>query len=183
MMKRSNISNSATYIKSLNTRILKPWTEEENTLILIYSKQKYSPDDISKKLNRPISDIRSKLKAIAAHLYFKDNLPYEKVQELTGVEKNTVVLTASTVKKQGISIQPDIENNVVLDVSIYEFPEKPEEIKPISYNNCRNTNEPLVIVSLESPFSIKSIYEHISTPILNTFTTCSNFAMQLSNVN
>ena len=174
MMKRSNIPN--------NSRILKPWTEEETTLILKYSKQKYSPDDISKKLNRPISDIRSKLKTIAANLYFKDNLPYEKVQELTGVEKNTVVLTALTVKKQAISIQPDIENNVVLDVSIYEFPEKPEEIKPISYN-CRNTNEPLVIVSLESPFSIKSIYEHISTPILNTFTTCSKFAMQLSTVN
>jgi hypothetical protein len=159
----------------------KSWSQDEIQIALNQIKDNRSPDDIAKKLNRPASEVRSKLKAIAADMYIRDNMPYNKVQEITGVEKNSFILSPGVLRRE-----PDTQDkeHVTVDISIYKFEEDAigEETpsKLIGVDIQDNADEMIVSVSVESPFSVKSICEHISTPIINTFTTCSRFAKNIS---
>jgi hypothetical protein len=168
--------------KALN----KSWTQEEIQEVLNQVKNKRNPEDIAKKLSRPVSEIRSRLKIIAAEMYLNDKLPYEKIQEQTGVEKDTLILTSSTFKHDGLNESTDTEDNeqVIVNVSIYDFPEDTQEAvdRQINVDIKDNEDEMIITVSVESPFSVKSICEHLSTPILSTFTTCSRFAKKLTGV-
>jgi len=168
--------------KALN----KSWTQEEIQEVLNQVKNKRNPEDIAKKLNRPVSEVRSRLKIIAADMYLNNKLPYEKIQEQTGVEKDTLILTSSTFKHETLSEGTDTEDNeeVVVNVSIYDFPEDTEEAidTQINVDIKDNKNEMIITVSVDSPFSVKSICEHLSTPIISTFTTCSRFAKKISGV-
>ena len=135
-----------------NKTRVKLWTEGEIKLVLAQAENKRTPEEIAKKLNRSVLEVRSRLKSIAANMYLIDKMPYEKIHELTGVEKNTFILTPSKVKHEA-------SEDAVLDVSIYDFPEdKPTVIV-----------SPEITVSLESPFSVKSICEQLSTPIISSF--------------
>lgn len=154
----------------INTKGLnKSWTQEEIDTALTQIKNKRTPEDIAKKLNRPVSDIRSKLKTIAADMYMKDNIPYDEIHEATGVEKDTVVLSPSRFRHNTIDNYSDDE--VAINVSIYEFPEECDTIINVDIKD--KPDEVIVTVSVESPFSPRSICEYISTPI---FSTCSRFA-------
>jgi peroxiredoxin len=171
--------------KALN----KSWTQEEIQDVLNQVKNKRNPEDIAKKLNRPVSEVRSRLKIIAADMYLNDKLPYEKIQEQTGVEKDTLILTSSTLKHDGLNESTDTDDNeqVTVDISIYNFPEDTEEAvntpdKQINVDIKDNQDEMIITVSVDSPFSVKSLCEHLSTPIISTFTTCSRFAKKLSGV-
>jgi hypothetical protein len=67
-------------------------------------------------------------------------------------------------------------------VSIYDFPEDTEDSlrtpdKIVNVDIKDNPDEMIITVSVESPFSAKSICDYISTPI---FTTCSRFAKIIS---
>lgn len=150
----------------------KSWTQDEIQIALTQIKNKDSPENIAKKLNRQVSDIRSKLKAIAADMYIKGDISYDKIHEATGVEKNTLVITSSTVKHENYS-----DDEVGINVSIYDFPEEPLNETTIHVNVQDNPDEVIVTVSVENPFSAKSICEYISTPI---FSTCSRFAKIIS---
>ena len=155
--------------KALN----KSWTQEEIQEVLKQTKNKRNPEDIAKKLNRPVSEVRSRLKTIAAEMYLTDKIPYEKIHEVTGVEKNTFVLSSSTFKYDTTD-----DDNSDVNISIYDFPEEeplPETM--INVNVQDNPDEVIVTVSVESPFSVKSLCENISTPILST---CSRFAKIIS---
>ncbi len=166
--------------KALN----KSWTQEEIQVVLNQVKNKRNPEDIAKKLNRPVSEVRSRLKIIAADMYLNDKLPYEKIQEQTGVQKDTLILTSSSLKHDYLNESTDTEDNeqVTVDISIYNFPEDTEEAidTQINVDIKDNKDEMIITVSVESPFSVKSICEHLSTPIISTFTTCSRFAKKLS---
>ena len=167
-------------IAPLNTRLLsKTWTQAEIQSVMNQARNKKSPDEIARKLNRSVADIKSKLKAIAADMYLK-KLPYEQIQEATGVDKDTFILTSSRFKHESIIQKTD--NHTIVDVSIYEFPvESEENVQMINVDIRDGIDEMIVIVSVDNPFSMKTLCEHISTPIMNTFSTCSRFAKKISN--
>jgi DNA-binding Lrp family transcriptional regulator len=144
-----------------------PWTKDEIQIALDYIKIKKTTDELAKKLNRTPGDVRSKMKSLAADMYLKD-ISYDRIHEITGVKKDTLILTPSSVRMNEFSD----DEHVVVDISIYEFPETSEEV---SKND--EIDEFDVIVSIESPFSLRSICQHISTPILST---CSILAKAIS---
>lgn len=167
----------------------KSWTQEEIQEVLNQAKNKRNPEDIAKKLNRPIAEIRSRLKIIAADMYLNDRLPYEKIHEQTGVEKDTLILTSSRFKHIALneSTDTDDSDNIAVDISIYDFPEDGKDMvsipdKQINVDIKDNEDEMIITVSVESPFSVKSICQHLSTPILSTFSTCSRFAKNLTGI-
>jgi len=167
--------------KALN----KSWTQEEIQEVLNQVKNKRNPEDIAKKLNRPVSEVRSRLKIIAADMYLNDRIPYEKIHEQTGVAKDTLILTSSTLKHDYLNENTDSDDErVVVNVSIYDFPEDTQEAidtpdRMVNVDIKDNSDEMIITVSVESPFSVKSLCEHISTPI---FTTCSRFAKNISGI-
>lgn len=183
--------NSRTYTKPyrlvqpLNTKLLnKAWTHEETQLLLNHARNKRSPDEIARKLNRPVSEVRSRLKIIAADMYLSNKIPYDEIHEQTGVAKDTLILTSSRVKNDALNESTDTEDgdHVIVNVSIYDFPEDIQEAEgtPMVNVDIKDTkNEMIITVSLDSPFSVKSICEHISTPI---FSTCSRFAKNITGV-
>jgi len=156
--------------KSLN----KSWTQEEIQMALTQIKNKRTPEDIAKKLNRPVSDIRSKLKTIAADMYMKNNIPYDEIHEATGVEKNTLVISPGSVRNNTLDDHSD-DDQEDLNISIYDFPEDCDTMIHVDIKD--NPEEVIVTVSVESPFSPRSFCEYISTPI---FSTCSRFAKIIS---
>lgn len=172
-------------VPPLNTKLLnKSWTQDEIQEVMNQAKNKRDPEDIAKKLNRPVSEIRSRLKIIAAEMYLKYNLPYNEIHEQTGVEKDTLIVTPSSLKHDYLNESTDSKEDeqFTVDISIYDFPEDGKEIpdKMINVDIKNNPDEMIVTVSVESPFSVKSICEHLSTPILSTFTTCSRFAKKIT---
>jgi hypothetical protein len=183
--------NSRTYTKPyrlvqpLNTKLLnKAWTHEETQLLLNHARNKRSPDEIARKLNRPVSEVRSRLKIIAADMYLSNKIPYDEIHEQTGVAKDTLILTSSRLKNDALNESTDTEDgdHVIVNVSIYDFPEDIQEAEgtPMVNVDIKDTkNEMIITVSLDSPFSVKSICEHISTPI---FSTCSRFAKNITGV-
>ena len=166
-------------VAPLNTRLVtRPWTQDEIQLVMNHAKNKLSPDEIAKKLNRTVADIKSKLKAIAADMYLKKKLPYNEIHAATGVEKNTFILSPSKFKHETI-IQEPVERKV-LDVSIYDFPGDIEEnIQMINVDIRDGVDEMFVTVSVESPFSVKSLCEQISTPI---FTAITRISKQIADI-
>lgn len=177
-------------VPPLNTKPLnKSWTQEEIQEVLNQVKNKRNPEDIAKKLNRPVSEVRSRLKIIAADMYLKNNLPYNEIHEQTGVEKNTLILTSSNVKYDTLNENTDTEDNeqVIIDISIYDSIDDGNDVvtspdKQINVDIKDNNDGMIITVSVESPFSVKSICEHISTPILSTFSTCSRFAKNITGI-
>jgi hypothetical protein len=163
----------------------KSWTQEEIQEVLNHVKNKRNPEDIAKKLNRNVSEVRSRLKIIAADMYLANKIPYDEIHEQTGVAKDTLILTPSRVRRD--SSDTDDGEHVIVNVSIYDFPEDiqeaegpPDRIVNVDINN--KNDEMIITVSVESPFSVKSLCEHISTPIMSTFTTCSRFAKNITGV-
>jgi len=150
----------------------KSWTQDEIQLVLNQARNKRSPVEIARKLNRPVSEVRSRLKILAAKMYITDNMPYDQIHEATGVEKNSFIITPSSSRNS--VLEDDI------DTSIYEFDGSISEVDTMI--NIKIQDDPdimTVTVSVESPFSVKSLCEHISSPI---FTTCSRFAKKLSGI-
>jgi hypothetical protein len=70
----------------------RPWSQEDITTLLKQTQAKKSIEDIAKKQKRSVSNIRSRLKAIAANMYLKDKMPFEKIQEITGIQKSALVI-------------------------------------------------------------------------------------------
>ena len=171
--------------KALN----KSWTQEEIQEVLNQVKNKRNPEDIAKKLNRPVSEVRSRLKIIAADMYLKHNLPYNEIHEQTGVEKGTLIISSSSFKHDGLNESTDSDNSeqVIVDISIYNSIDDDKDVettpdKQINVDIKDNNDGMIITVSVESPFSVKSVCDHISTPILSTFTTCSRIAKKLTGI-
>jgi len=163
----------------------KSWTQEEIQEVLNHVKNKRNPEDIAKKLNRNVSEVRSRLKVIAADMYLANKIPYDEIHEQTGVAKDTLIITPSKLRRD--SSDTEDGEHVIVNVSIYDFPEDiqeaegpPDKIVNVDINN--KNDEMVITVSVESPFSVKSLCEHISTPIMSTFTTCSRFAKNITGV-
>lgn len=94
----------------------KPWTSYDIEVLLKYIREKRSLEYISKKQNRPLLTIRSKLKSIAANMYFKDNISFEKIYEITGVSKESIILIPS----RNVDI-PDIQETSSIEQEAFEY--------------------------------------------------------------
>lgn len=156
--------------KTLN----KSWTQDEIKEVLNQAKNKRNPEEIAMKLHRPVSEVRSRLKTIAADMYLNDKIPYDKIQEATGVEKSSFIISPSNSRKSVLDINDEIEQNTI-NTSIYEFDNSSSEVDTII--NVKAQDEMTVTISADSPFSVKSLCEHFSTPILNT---CSIFTNRIA---
>jgi len=163
----------------------KPWSQAEIQSVLDQAKNKRTPDEIARKLKKPVSEIRSRLKIIAAEMYLSDKIPYDKIHEATGVEKNTFIITPSSSRNSVMDVSSDLEDieENSINTSIYEFDGSISEVDTMIKVSIQDDPDVVTVtVSVESPFSVKSLCEHISTPILSTFSTCSRFAKRLTNV-
>ena len=163
------------------SQLNKSWTKDDIDLVLKQVREKRSTDEIAKRLNKSVSDIKSRLKAIAADMYLKDNLSYEKIHEITGIEKDAYILTSTSVRQNSDTYSENEREHVAVDISIYNFPEGIEmPMKTIDVNIQDNADEMIVTISVESPFSPRSICEQLSTPIMKTITTCSRIAKNIT---
>jgi len=148
------------------------WSYDETIDLLTQAKARRSPEEISKKLNRSVSQIRSRLKTIAADMYWKDKIAYENIYELTGVDKAAFVINSSTYKHTNSS--SDLE--MAIPVDAFKDDIIPREIS-IDIEDI--PEDPLTIVSMESPFTVESFCEHVSKPIMNTVIACSNIVKKM----
>lgn len=121
------------------------WTQSEIDNALRMIKEKKSIEEIARRQERSAPSVYSKLKWIAADMYFNQKIPFDKIEELTGIKKNSIVL--------GAKAQVDPEEEVVLD------------IKP---SPSLIPNIPTYSVSTESPFTLDTFCNEISTPIIKT---------------
>ena len=121
------------------------WTQSEIDNALRMIKEKKSIEEIARRQERSAPSVYSKLKWIAADMYFNQKIPFDKIEELTGIKKNSIVLSAKA--------QVDPEEEVVLD------------IKP---SPSLIPNIPTYSVSTESPFTLDTFCNEISTPIIKT---------------
>jgi len=145
----------------------KTWNNDEIQSLLKQIKARRSIQEIAIKTNRTEFDIRSKLKSIAADMYLKNKGSYEQIQEITGVEKDRLILKSSSLRNVYVN-----DDETVIDMSIYNIPEDSDiEMIPI---------EDVITSVSDSPFSIKSFCNHISTPILSAFNSCSRYASTIT---
>lgn len=147
---------------SLNTQ----WTQNEITSVLKLLKEKKSIEDIAKRHQRPPFNVKSLLKTLAATMYTRDNMSFDDIYEITGVEKNALIVSPSGLKdKMEIPLQEDF---VAIEMG---------------YMSPDPSVRPLVNIPEDSPFNVTSICEHISTPLIETFSTCSTLLSGFINQN
>ena len=133
----------------------RPWTTYDIELLLRYVHEKRSFNYISKKQNRSASMIRSKLKSIAANMYFKDNVSFEKIYEITGISKETIIVTPKQNEEA-----PDKYNYITIT-----RPSSPY-------------NSPIVIFTKEDPFDYKRRCEDL----IKTFKVCAQIAKDIQKI-
>jgi len=105
-------------------------------------------------------------------MYWKDKIAYENIYELTGVDKTAFVINSSTYKHTNSS--SDLEMGIPQDA--FKDDIIPREIS-IDIEDI--PEDPLTIVSMESPFTVESFCEHVSKPIMNTVIACSNIVKKM----
>ena len=131
----------------MNQRI---WTPVDVTKLLDQIKKKKSLEDISKRERRSIQSIQSKLKEIAVDLYFNKNMEYKEVEEITGIQKEALLVRRMRVipERSGSPKQEEIVDDLAMEAILQtRIPREPETIKP--------TYE--IRLSTENPFSISSL--------------------------
>ena len=72
--------------------MLKPWTTEDTQNLLRHVSSKKKVDEIARLQKRTVASVESKLKSIAANLYFNEHLPYEEVEAKTGIKKEALIV-------------------------------------------------------------------------------------------
>lgn len=119
----------------------------QDTALLNYINSGKSLGEIARIQKQPIVSIESRLKTIAASLYFKENLPYEKVEEITGIKKEALVVKRTRASESGMpKVDPDPD--------------------PKANFQHRNLSEPIQIIKTENPFTLDAI----STLLISSLT-------------
>ena len=152
------------------------WSYDETIELLTQAKGRRSPEEISKKLNRSVSQIRSRLKTIAADMYWKDKMAYENIYELTGVDKTAFVINSSTYKHSSSFSDLEMGTDTHLPVDAFKDDIIPREI---SIDIQDISEDPVTTVSMESPFTVESFCEHVSKPIMDTVIVCSKLVKKI----
>ena len=123
----------------------------QDTALLNYINSGKSLEEIARIQKQPIVSIESRLKTIAASLYFKENLPYEKVEEITGIKKEALVVKRTRASESGM---PKVD------------PDPDPEPDPKANFQHRNLSEPIQIIKTENPFTLDAI----STLLISSLT-------------
>jgi hypothetical protein len=147
------------------------WSQSEIEYVLKLIQEKRKPEEIARKINRPISEVRSKLKVIAADMYIKDNMPYEKIQDLTGIEKKTLILSPLNVKHEKIEDYKEGDDHIIINISKCDPEQDEKPSRQIDIDVKENKEELTITVA----FTAETICEQITTPIIRTFTMFSRF--------
>jgi hypothetical protein len=118
------------------------WKPEEKILLNhIHSGKTF--EEIARIQKQPIGCVESRLKTIAAKLYFKDNMPYEEVEGITGIKKDTLIVKRCQ-KLSEMTGMPKIDARE---------PEPMAESKPEPVSLVI----PIQIITTENPFTLDAI--------------------------
>jgi hypothetical protein len=130
------------------------WAPVDVTRLLDQIKKKKSLEDISKKERRSIQSIKAKLKEIAVDLYFNKNINYDKVEEITGIQKSVLIVKRTPVISERSGSPKNTEDLAKEAVAVTRVPE-----------TIQATPEYHIRLSTENPFSISSLSALINSTI------------------
>ena len=126
------------------------WTQYEINSALEQIKQKKSLEEIAKRQNRSTTNVYCKLKYIAADMYYNQSIPFDMIEGLTSIKKESIVISpvqSASVDEVIINIQPSPNLNPSI---------------------------PTYSISNESPFTLDTFYKEVSTPVLKTIVSTLN---------
>jgi hypothetical protein len=122
----------------------RPWTPDDTKVLLQQVSLRKRVDEIARLQKRTVASIESKLKSIAANLYFNEQLPYEEVEEKTGIKKDALLVRRIAASSSG---SPKLEPPA-----------------PMSSPVAIPIAEPIQVITTESPFTI----ERLSTLLISS---------------
>jgi hypothetical protein len=140
------------------------WTDTDQKLLQLISVKK-SIEEIAKVDKRSVSTIKSRLKVLAADMYFNQKLPYEQVEARTGIKKDILLVRRQKLQiseakepevKPVLEAIPETEPTVAIVATV--APEKRE-----------------IVTQTEAMIELQPQYTHlaiISTIILSTIADC-----------
>lgn len=142
----------------------RPWSQEDITTLLKQTQAKKSIEEIAKKQNRSVSNIRSRLKAIAANMYLKEKMPFEKIQEITGVQKSALVIQKNpkviTIVKEQPLAQPKESNES-------KEPKESKEQPLAQAKEPKDDPQPLAEPKEQLEIQLNSICQKITNQIIH----------------
>lgn len=126
-----------------NSRV---WTYDETQCLLQYVGSKKKIDEIAKLQKRTVASVESKLKAIAANMYFNEHLCYDEIEAKTGIKKENLIIKRTRMELSGSpkDTSEDIAVHVAVPVAV---PVTTPERMVI----------PIQIISSENPFTLEAI--------------------------
>jgi hypothetical protein len=142
------------------------WTDTDQKMLQLISVKK-SIEEIAKVQKRSVSTINSRLKVLAADMYFNQKMPYEQVEARTGIKKDILL-----VRRQKIQISEDKEPEV--KPMLEDIPETMPlvnkvtvaTVAPITREIVTQTDPITDLNTQNTPLAI------ISTLILSTIADC-----------
>jgi len=130
----------------------RPWTTDDTKALLQQVSSRKKVDEIARLQKRTVASIESKLKSIAANLYFNEQLPYEEVEEKTGIKKDALLVRRIAASASG---SPKTEVATVMAMAMGS-PERMPDAKPMA--------KPIQVITTESPFAL----ERLSTLLISS---------------
>lgn len=129
------------------------WTQYEINSALEQIKQKKSLEEIAKRQNRSTTNVYCKLKYIAADMYYNQSIPFDMIEELTSIKKESIVI--SPVQSAPVASVDEVVINILASPNL-------------------NPSIPTYSISNESPFTLDTFYKEVSTPVLKTIVSTIN---------
>jgi len=127
-----------------NSRV---WTYDETQSLLQYAGSKKKIDEIAKLQKRTVASVESKLKSIAANMYFNEHISYDEVEAKTGVKKENLIIKRTRMELSGSpkdlsedKAEPTVQRMVI----------------------------PIQIISSENPFTL----ETVSSLLISSISQC-----------
>jgi len=134
------------------------WTKEETDILLNHISQKKPLKAFSDKYKRTDASIKSRLKIVAAEMYFKDNTPFDIIQKVTGIDKSEIIIRKVAATRLEEPIQVLKEPIPVL-----------KEPLPVLKEPLPVLKEPMYTIRRESPF--ETVYGELLIPLIKTLST------------
>jgi len=129
-----------------NSRV---WTYDETQSLLQYAGSKKKIDEIAKLQKRTVASIESKLKSIAANMYFNEHISYDEVEAKTGVKKEDLIIKRTRMELSG-------------------SPKDLSEDKAVPISAPDRMVIPIQIISSENPFTL----ETVSSLLISSISQC-----------
>ena len=147
-----------------NSRI---WTDDDTSLLLKYIGSKKKIEEIARLQKRSVAMIESKLKTIAAKMYFNEHLPYDEIEEKTGIKKDSLVVKRA-IRNSELSGSPKdkSEGTATSKATSEAKSEATSEVKSVV--TVEQMVIPIQIITYDNPFTLDSI----STLLISSVSQC-----------